>query len=301
MILDPTDQTIRDEGFRFVPFNRFLASPFVPPNISFDTNTGEGVMSVLPRRMSGGGGGAGGGNIQDDIGKNNPAFLSDNFRTFDLAGRYTDTVPATLQGDYDVLGNKIEEFTPQNPFSRAIDLGRTVGSGVISAVTGIPFAGPLIESGIGKFKGMFPERQLGSAVIDEFGNVYDEEELNRQNALGGFYSEAARSARRRKSRIENMLERQKLGKTISIKNLRELQAQEKKQEAIDQAAFDAAMAMGAGFYDTLREGRGASVSRTSREEAGSGFSDASESGPFADGGRVGYMMGGLTDLVDIYD
>lgn len=77
---------------------------------------------------------------------------------------------------------------------------------------------------------MFPERQLGSAVIDEFGNVYDEEELNRQNALGGFYSEAARSARRRKSRIENMLERQKLGKTISIKNLRELQAQEKSKK-----------------------------------------------------------------------
>ena len=282
MIIDPTDQTIRDEGFRFVPFNRFLASPFVPPNISFDTNTGEGVMSVLPRRMSGGGGGAGGGNIQDDIGKNNPAFLSDDFRTFDLAGRYTtDTVPATLQGDYDVLGNKIEEFTPQNPFSRAIDLGKKVGSGVISAVTGIPFAGPLIESGIGKFKSMFPERQLGAPVIDEFGNVYDEEELNRQNALGGFYTEPARSARR------------KLGKTISIKNLRELQAKVKAQEAIDKAAFDAAMAQGAAFYDTLRGGRGASVSRTSREEAGSGFGDVSESGPFADGGIV--------DLVDIYD
>ena len=293
MIIDPTDQTIRDEGFRFVPFNRFLASPFVPPNISFDTNTGEGVMSVLPRRMSGGGGGAGGGNIQDDIGKNNPAFLSDDFRTFDFAGRYPDTVPATLQGDYDVLGNKIEEFTPQNPFSRAIDLGRKVGSGVISAVTGIPFAGPLIESGIGKFKGMFPERQLGSAVIDEFGNVYDEEELNRQNALGGFYSDAARSARRRKSRIENMIQRQKLGKTISIKNLRELQAKVKAQEAIDKAAFDAAMAQGAAFYDTLRGGRGASVSRTSREQAGPGFDDVSESATFMDGGIV--------DLVDIYD
>ena len=45
--------------------------------------------------------------------------------------------------------------------------------------------------------------------------------------------------------------------------------------------------------DTLREGRGASVSRTSREDAGSGFGDVSESGPFADGGIV--------DLVDIYD
>ena len=28
MILDPTDQRIRDEGFNFVPFDRYLASPF---------------------------------------------------------------------------------------------------------------------------------------------------------------------------------------------------------------------------------------------------------------------------------
>ena len=90
-----------------------------------------------------------------------------------------------------------------------------------------------------------------------------------------------------------MLERQRLGKKISAKNLAELQAQEKAQEAARQAAFEAAMASGQGFYDSLRGGRGASVSRSSREEAGAGFSDASESGPFADGGIV--------DLVDIYD
>ena len=90
-----------------------------------------------------------------------------------------------------------------------------------------------------------------------------------------------------------MIERQKLGKTISIKNLRELQAKVKAQEAIDKAAFDAAMAQGAAFYDTLRGGRGASVSRTSREQAGPGFDDVSESATFMDGGIV--------DLVDIYD
>ena len=30
MILDPIDQRIRDEGFNFVPFDRFLAERFVP-------------------------------------------------------------------------------------------------------------------------------------------------------------------------------------------------------------------------------------------------------------------------------
>ena len=32
MILDPIDQRIRDEGFNFVPFDRYLASPFKAPN-----------------------------------------------------------------------------------------------------------------------------------------------------------------------------------------------------------------------------------------------------------------------------
>ena len=58
-------------------------------------------------------------------------------------------------------------------------------------------------------------------------------------------------------------------------------------------AFQNAMAQGRDFYDTLNDGRGASVSDKSREEAGSGFNDVSESGPFAKGGRVGYYFGGL--------
>ena len=46
-------------------------------------------------------------------------------------------------------------------------------------------------------------------------------------------------------------------------------------------------------YASLNEGAGASVSDKSREEAGPGFGDVSESGSFMDGGIV--------DLVDIYD
>ena len=57
-------------------------------------------------------------------------------------------------------------------------------------------------------------------------------------ALGGYYTDAARSARRRTSRIENMLRRQAQGKKISLANLAKLQAQEKAQEAARQAAAD---------------------------------------------------------------
>ena len=294
MILDPTDQNIRDQGFNFVPFDRFLAAPFRPSNISFDVNTGAGIPTALPRRtMPTGGEGIGPG---VNLGPDARGYLGD-FETFDFNERYSNPTIPTAQRDYDIYGNKLKEFTPQNPFSRAIgsvkdtlqDKGAQIAGGIISAATGIPFIGPALEG----FESRFANRQLGAPVIDEFGNVYDEDELNAQNALGGFYSEAARSARRRKSRIENMLERQRLGKKISAKNLAELQAQEKAQEAARQAAFEAAMASGQGFYDSLRGGRGASVSRSSREEAGAGFSDASESGPFADGGIV--------DLVDIYD
>ena len=72
-----------------------------------------------------------------------------------------------------------------------------------------------------------------------------------------------------------------------------------KQDAIDKAKaaqtqrdFDAAMAQGQGFYDSLNEGRGASVSQESREQAGAGYDSVEQGSPFAKGGRVGYFFGG---------
>jgi hypothetical protein len=55
------------------------------------------------------------------------------------------------------------------------------------------------------------------------------------------------------------------------------------EAAAAQTAFEAAMAQGQGFYDSLNDGRGASVSQESREQAGDapGYSGPS---PFAKGG-----------------
>ncbi|MDA9732086.1 hypothetical protein N9U57_02560 [Candidatus Pelagibacter sp.] len=85
------------------------------------------------------------------------------------------------------------------------------------------------------------------------------------------------------------------------RNKAKKEAMERAKEAAAKADFDRAMAQGQGFYDSLNEGRGASVSKESREQAGSGYDSVEQGSPFADGGRVPYMMGGLTNLVDIYD
>tara|TARA_B100000963_G_scaffold236283_1_gene206532 strand:+ start:105 stop:821 length:717 start_codon:yes stop_codon:yes gene_type:complete len=126
--------------------------------------------------------------------------------------------------------------------TKGLDFGKTIGSGIISLATGIPFAGDVL-SGI---TSQFENRPLGAPVIDEFGNVYDPEELNKLNALGGYYTDPARSARRRSKRIARMLEKQKLGKKISLQNLAKLQAQERAQEKAQRAAIDAMFARGEG-------------------------------------------------------
>jgi len=110
--------------------------------------------------------------------------------------------------------------------TKGLDFGKTVGSGILSTITGVPFLGNAL-TGIAS---QFENRPLGASIIDELGNIYDPETLNKMNALGGYYTDPARSARRRTARIAKMIERQKLGKKISLKNLAKLQAQERAQE-----------------------------------------------------------------------
>tara|TARA_Y100000593_G_scaffold87725_1_gene168697 strand:- start:3 stop:731 length:729 start_codon:yes stop_codon:yes gene_type:complete len=118
--------------------------------------------------------------------------------------------------------------------TRGFDLGKTVGSGILSAITGVPFLGNVLTG----ITSQFQNRSLSSPVIDEFGNIYDPEELNKLNALGGYYTDPARSARRRTARIAKMLERQKLGKKISLRNLQELQRQQALQEKLRMERFE---------------------------------------------------------------
>ena len=154
-------------------------------------------------------------------------------------------------------GNTIVDKA-KSGLGKGIDLGKAALSGIISLATGVPFLGNAL-TGIAS---QFENRPLEASVIDEFGNVYDPEELNKLNALGGYYTDPARSARRRTKRIAKMLERQKLGKKISQKNLERLQAQERAQAAAQRAAVDR-------MFQEGRGGRGQDFTGGRFDRAGS--------------------------------
>ena len=165
--------------------------------------------------------------------------------------------------------------------TKGLDFGKTVGSGILSAITGIPFLGNALTG----ITSQFENRPLGASVIDEFGNVYDPEELNKLNALGGYYTDPARSARRRSKRITKMLERQKLGKKISLENLAKLQAQEKAQEAARRAATQSIAAQNQAAGD--RGGYQSSFGGDKDFMGGSGT--AADMGSFKNGGLVSLL------------
>jgi len=69
MILDPTDQNIRDQGFNFVPFDRYLASPFQPKTLDMSGGISTLPMTGMPpiiRPQNVGGDGSGGPPPSDD-------------------------------------------------------------------------------------------------------------------------------------------------------------------------------------------------------------------------------------------
>ena len=157
------------------------------------------------------------------------AIYQDRIMNNNLSNSNYEPKQGILQGLQDKMGG-LRDFLPG---------GNKSLSGM--AVKGIKGIGNALTGGLGN---IFEDRQLYDDTTDEYGNVYSADELNSQNALGGYYTDAARSARRRTSRVANMLKRQQAGKTISTANLAKLQRQEKivkkqqedKQRKIQEAA-----------------------------------------------------------------
>ena len=185
---------------------------------------------------------------------------------------------------------------------KGFDFAKQIPNMLFSAATGIPFAGQLAEgigsllSGLGGALG-FEDRQLSGgegSIIDEYGNVYNADDLNKMNALGGYYTDPARSARRRTSRIANMLARKEAGKKYSKRNLEKLQAQTAAQEKARMAGQVAA-AQNASDRQNIQNiqnytGRSLSDHRMSQPASQRNYTGAGKSGMgrnnpyYADGG-----------------
>ena len=189
--------------------------------------------------------------------------------------------------------SRIKDFAA--PIAKDI-AGRTIASKALGGAGGMLFGlpGALLGTIFGGIKGgnLFDAPYIeGVTTVDEFGNIISGEELDKQNALGGYYSDAARASRSRDNRIANMQARREAGKRFSAKNLAALEELQAKEEAARQAEFDAIMASEKSqkdFYDSLNQGSGATSTAESRATAG----DApGYSGPttFAKGGIVGLL------------
>ena len=261
---------------------------------------------------NGGGGGSGGSNI------NNNGNLG-NYKNIDFNERYTYN-PQEFMADANDYGygvadedkgffnetmNKINTSFRGSPFDKVLgksmNLGKTIGGGVISAATGVPFLGNVLDYMTRNTE----NRPLGAGIIDEQGNFFDEDELNKMNAKGGYYTEPARSARRRTSRIAKMIARRDANKPFSQTNLSTLLEQETAQETARQAAANKMQSENrqnetggyqAGYGSDFMEGPAAQPGDAAQEKSspgstGPGGSDSM--GSFAKGGRIGYYFGGL--------
>ena len=158
--------------------------------------------------------------------------------------------------------------------------GRSIASQALSGA-GKMILGPMgaLAGGIaGLFGGgdMFnsPYIGAGAATVDEYGNMYSAEQLDKMNARGGYYTDPARASRRRDKSIETFRAR-----NAEVKGrYANLLAQQAKEEAARQSAFDKLIALRQqNDSDSMSGGPGETISGTfgSSVNDSSTFSDYS--------------------------
>jgi hypothetical protein len=123
--------------------------------------------------------------------------------------------------------------------------GRYIGSQALGGA-GAMLLGP-VGGVVGGIAGLLGGRDLfnspyigaGAYTMDQYGNMYTADQLNKMNARGGYYSEPARDSRRRDQSIRRMEERRDQGLQYGINRLDELKQQAAQEEAARQSAVDA--------------------------------------------------------------
>ena len=125
----------------------------------------------------------------------------------------------------------------------------------------------------------------GVTTVDEFGNLISGEELDRLNALGGYYTDAARASRRRDKSIAAYRARD-----AEVKGRYEqLLEQQAAEETARQAEADRLAAANRATRGTSEATGGYQSSFASDDDFMSGSGTAAEMGSFKQGGIVGIL------------
>jgi hypothetical protein len=122
--------------------------------------------------------------------------------------------------------------------------GRYVGSTALGEA-GKTFLGPAggLIGGIAGLLGggdLFNQPYIGAGAytMDQYGNMYTADQLDKMNARGGYYSEPARQSRLRDQSIRKMEERRDQGLQFGINRLEQLKQEAAQEEAARQSAVD---------------------------------------------------------------
>jgi len=173
------------------------------------------------------------------------------------------------------LANQYSNFMFQprvGKFSISDALGIISNNPYAMALTGITGA----VQGLGSLQNRFGI--AGVPTVDQFGNLFTGAQLDRMNALGGYYSDPARQSRLRDRRIENIFDRRAAGKSFSQKVLDDLLEKREQEERARQTAAqqiqDANRAAGtggyqAGYSDDFMEGDPSAGGRATTATMGS--------------------------------
>jgi hypothetical protein len=158
----------------------------------------------------------------------------------------------------------------------------------------------LLTSGFGKLGDMF-EYKGGDVTVDENGNIISAADLNKMNARGGYYTDAARNARNRTKSLAAFRARE----ATDSKRYKDLLLQEIKQtKARAEAKAKAAAQLRAA--NTGYTSRGTKIDYGDYYQSDGVTANTSSSmannpsqsygGPRAKGGLIGYQNGGLATM-----
>ena len=128
-----------------------------------------------------------------------------------------------------------------------------------------------------------PYRPAVGGVTMGSGRTYSPAQLNKMNALGGWYSEPSRAARRTQKRIENMVARREAGKRYSQKNLEAFTGRDE----------------GRGSY-TATPTRSAAAAAAQGIDVGATGMMGPGGKHYMRGGRVGYNTGGRVGILSVF-
>lgn len=102
--------------------------------------------------------------------------------------------------------------------------------GLVGGIAGLLGGGDLFNS---------PYIGAGAYTMDQYGNMYTANQLDKMNARGGYYTDVARQSRSRDQSIRKMEERKNQGLQYGINRLEQLKEQQRQEEASRKSAVDA--------------------------------------------------------------